>query len=89
MSRTKAEQKRIDTAYRRRVLDLPRNRMTMDVGRIGYADEGLRLTFAIGIPFDFHVEVQLSREDAESLIEQLRANLDDPRQDNLLKGTKS
>lgn len=86
--RSKAEQKRIDIAYRRRVLDLPRHRMTMDVGRLGYDDEGLRLTFAIGSPFDFHVEAQLSRADAESLIAQLRANLDDPRQANLVKGTK-
>lgn len=84
--RTKAEEKRIETAYRRRVLDLPHHRMTMDVGRIGYDEEGLRLTFAIGMPFDFHAEVQLSRADAESLIEQLRANLDDPRNANLPKG---
>jgi hypothetical protein len=67
---------------------MPIHRMTMDVSRIGYDEEGLRLTFAIGMPFDFHVEVQFTRADAESLIEQLRANLDDPRQANLPKGTK-
>lgn len=89
MSRTKAEQRRIDIAYRQRVLDMPRNRMTMTVGRLGYADEGLRLTFAVGSPYDYHTEVQLSRADAESLIEQIRANLDDPRQANLIAGTKS
>ena len=88
MKRTKAEQKRIETIYRHRLLDLPHDRMTMRVSRLGYTEEGLRLTFAIGSPFDFHIEVQLSRADAESLIEQVRANLDDPRQANLQKGTK-
>lgn len=86
MARTKKEEARIKTACRRRILDLPRHRMTMDVGRIGYEGEGLRLTFAIGSPFDFHVEIQFSRADAESLIEQLQANLDDPRQKNMPKG---
>lgn len=87
MARTKAEQNRIDTQYRSRVLDLTVNRMVMEVGRIGYADEGLRLSFSIGFPHDFSVEVQLTRADAESLIEQIRAHLEDPRHDNLPKGT--
>lgn len=85
--RTKKEEARVKVACRRRVLDMTLHRMTMDVSRLGYADEGLRLTFAIGSPFDFHVEVQMTRADAESLIEQLQANLDDPRSANLAAGT--
>ena len=69
------------------MLDLPQNRMVMRVSRIGYPDEGLRLEFCIGMPFDFHVEAQLTRSDAESLIEQLRAHLDSETSDNLQLGT--
>lgn len=87
MKRTATEQKRLEAQYRSRVLDLTRNRMVMEVGRLGYDEEGLRLEFSIGMPYDFSLEVQLSRADAESLIEQLRAHLDDPRHNNLPQGT--
>jgi hypothetical protein len=68
-----------------RELDLARP-MRVDVGRIGYADEGLRLTFSIGSPYKFNAEVQLSRADAEWLVARLRAELADPRNANLPKG---
>lgn len=84
---TAKEQRQRELMYRERVLDLPKNRMTMRVARIGYPDEGLRLEFCIGMPFDFHVEAQLTRSDAESLIEQLRAHLDSKTSDNLQFGT--
>lgn len=84
-----AETHRRETAYRSRILDLPINRMVMRVGRIGYPNEGLRLSFSMGFPHKFSTEIQLTRGDAESLIEQLRANLESPNCNNLPEGTKS
>ncbi len=67
-----------------RTLDL--SAMRAAVGRLGYPDEGLRLTLAIGCPYDFHVEVQFSRRDAEWLVARLTAELSDPKNDNLPAG---
>lgn len=65
-----------------RALDLAKP-MQIDVGRIGYASEGLRLTLSIASPYEFNAEVKLSRADAEWLVERLRQALADPRNDNL------
>lgn len=70
-----------------RWLDLARP-MRMDVGRIGYDEEGIRLTMSIGSPYEFDAEVKLSRADAEWLVASLRRELDDPRNANLPKGVK-
>lgn len=51
--------------------------------RIGYPDEGLRLTVFDKIPYNFHVELQLSRSDAVALAHALREALKDPRNANL------
>lgn len=69
-----------------RILDL--SHMRADVGRLGYPDEGLRVTFAIGCPFDFHAEVQLSRADAEWLVARITAELNDPKNTNLPVGSR-
>ena len=53
------------------------------VSRIGYEDEGLRLTIFDQTPFKFHVELQLSRKDAENLIQILQEQLNDERQVNM------
>ena len=47
----------------------------IEVSRIGYADEGLRLTVANNMPYKFHVEVQLAKEDIEWLIAKLQQAL--------------
>jgi hypothetical protein len=86
-TRTDEEQRHVETLYRERALDMATG-MRMVVGRIGYPDEGLRLTFSIHCPYDFHAEVQLSRADAESLVEQVNAWLNDPRQANLQNGKR-
>lgn len=70
---------------RSRPLDLAAP-MHANVGRIGYEEEGLRLTLSIESPYQFNAEVKLSRADAEWLIARLRAELDDPRNANLPKG---
>lgn len=57
--------------------------MWVRVSRIGYEDEGIRLTFSTGMPFDFHVEVQLSRIDTEALIESLQDELERNKNRNL------
>jgi hypothetical protein len=69
-----------------RALDLSAP-MRADVGRLGNDEEGLRLTLAIGSPYEFNAEVKLSRGDAEWLVARLRAELDDPRNVNLPLGT--
>lgn len=65
-----------------RALDLARP-MRMDVSRIGYPDEGLRLTVSIDSPYQFNVEVKLSRRDAEWLRARLDAELANPSNDNM------
>jgi len=44
--------------------------------RIGYEDEGIRLTFFDNIPFKLSFEVQLSKKDTKELIEQLKNKLE-------------
>jgi len=70
-----------------RALDLA-TPMRVDVGRIGYGDEGLRLTFSIGSPYEFNAEVKLSRADAEWLRLRLAQELENPRNANLPKGRR-
>lgn len=67
---------------RSRPLDLARP-MHLDISRIGYADEGLRLTLSIDSPYQFNAEVKLSRADTEWLIQRLTAELADPKNANL------
>jgi hypothetical protein len=55
----------------------------LELSRIGYAEEGLRLTVFDQIPYNFHVEVQLSRSDAVALVSYLQAHIANPRNDNL------
>jgi hypothetical protein len=47
----------------------------LSVSRIGYADEGIRFVAAVGMPFNYHSEIQLSRGDALWLISALREEL--------------
>jgi hypothetical protein len=61
--------------------------MDVDVGRIGYDDEGLRLTLSLGSPYQFNAEVKLSRGDAQWLIDRLQAELAHPKNANLPTGT--
>ena len=56
------------------------------LSRIGYDEEGLRLTFSIGCPYEFNAEVKLSRGDARWLRDALTDALNDPRNANLPKG---
>jgi len=44
--------------------------------RIGYEDEGLRLTFFDKIPHNISFEIQLSKADATKLLTLLRIKLD-------------
>lgn len=62
--------------------------MRMDVSRIGYDEEGLRLTVALGSPYEFNAEIKLSRADAEWLVARLQVELADPRNANLPAGRK-
>ena len=71
---------RVDT---HRVMSM--NGMTGSVTRIGYPDEGLRLTFSIGMPFDYSAEIQLGRADAEWLRDLLTQALADKSSENLPK----
>ena len=57
--------------------------MYVRVSRLGYEDEGIRLTFSTGMPFDFSVEVQLSRRDTEALIKSLLDELERNKDGNL------
>ena len=59
------------------------NNMTLEVSRIGYADEGLRLTIAMGCPYKYNSEIKLGRADAEWLCARLRQELDDPKNENM------
>jgi hypothetical protein len=68
-----------------RALDLARP-MRCDVGRLGYPDEGLRLTLSIDSPYEFNAEVKLSRADVEWLIARLTAELANPQNANMPKG---
>lgn len=68
-----------------RDLDLARP-MRIDVGRIGYPDEGLRLTLGIDSPYQFNAEVKLSREDARWLLRRLHEELDAQKNTNMPKG---
>ena len=45
------------------------------VSRIGYPEEGIRLTFLDDVPFRLHFEVQLSRKDTEQVIAALTDEL--------------
>jgi hypothetical protein len=56
------------------------------VSRIGYGDEGLRLTLSVGMPYEFETEVKLSRADAMWLRDALTAALVDPRNENMPTG---
>jgi len=47
------------------------------IGRIGYDDEGIRLTFLDNVPCKLHFEVQFSKRDTEKLIEQLTLALEE------------
>lgn len=62
--------------------------MSADVARLGYEDEGLRFTLAIHSPYDFNAEVKLSRADAEWLRSRLDAELADPKNSNMPKGSR-
>ena len=55
------------------------------ISRIGYPDEGIRVTFLDAVPYNLHFEVQLSRTDAEWMIAKLQDMLKSERQDNLPK----
>ena len=57
--------------------------LALRVSRIGYEDEGLRLTIFDQTPFKFHVELQLSRKDTKNLIKILEAKLSEERQVNM------
>ena len=63
-------------------LEIAKN-ITCSVGRIGYNDEGIRVTFFDDMPFNCHFEIQLSRRDTEALIELLRNELLNKRSSNL------
>jgi len=63
--------------------------MRADVSRIGYDEEGLRLTISLGSPYKFNAEVQLSRADATWLRDRLTQELNDPRNGNMPKGRAS
>jgi hypothetical protein len=57
--------------------------LKMKLGRIGYAEEGLRLTIYMGMPFEFNAELKLSRRDALWLHAQLDKALADPSNSNM------
>jgi hypothetical protein len=57
--------------------------MHIHLSRIGYPDEGIRLTVHQGLPFNFDSTVQLSRSDAEWLVTELNKMLKDPDHKNL------
>lgn len=69
-----------------RTLDLAQP-MYIDVSRLGYGDEGIRLTFAINSPYEFNSEVKLSRADAEWLVRRLQVELAEPKNANLPRGS--
>lgn len=69
----------------KRTLDLAKP-MRLDVSRIGYADEGLRLTLSIDSPYQFNAEVKLSRRDVEWLLLRLDHELKNPKNANMPKG---
>ena len=71
-----------------RALDLA-TPMHADVSRLGYTDEGLRLTLSIDRPYAFNAEVKLSRADAEWLRDRLTQELNDRRNANMPKGPKT
>jgi hypothetical protein len=56
------------------------------LSRIGYDTEGLRLTFAIGSPYEFNAEIKLSRADCVWLRDALTQALANPRNANMPKG---
>lgn len=58
------------------------------VNRIGYEEEGLRLTLSIGCPFEFNSEVKLSRGDCEWLRDVLTRALEDQQNANMPKGKR-
>jgi len=60
--------------HKERTLDLAAP-LRLAVGRIGYPEEGLRLTIARGMPFKFNSEVKLSRRDCKWLVEALNEAL--------------
>lgn len=68
--------------------DLDLCELHCQVSRIGNYDEGLRLTFSIGCPFEFNAEIKLSRSDCEWLRDALTAQLLDPRNDNMPRGSR-
>jgi hypothetical protein len=55
----------------------------LELSRIGYPDEGIRMIVFDNIPYKFHVELQLSRRDTQQLIGELQKILDDKNQENL------
>jgi hypothetical protein len=57
--------------------------LRVQVTRLGYPDEGIRLTIAHGMPFEFSTELKLSRRDTERLIAALQHQLADPSSENL------
>jgi hypothetical protein len=60
-----------------RMLEITNN--YIHLSRIGYSDEGVRLTIHDTVPYKFHVEVQLSRKDMEWLVAELQKELSNPR----------
>lgn len=42
--------------------------LNVKCSRIGYEEEGLRLQIFDKVPFNFHIELQLSKSDCEQLI---------------------
>jgi hypothetical protein len=70
-----------------RHLDLARP-MRLDVSRLGYDGEGLRLTLSIDSPYRYNAEVKLSRGDAEWLVKRLQQELANPKNTNLPEGDR-
>jgi hypothetical protein len=62
--------------------------MTLEVSRIGYADEGLRLTLALGSPYKYNSEVKLGRADAEWLCQRLRQEVIHDQAERFHKGCR-
>jgi hypothetical protein len=56
--------------------------LNVKCSRIGYEDEGLRLQIFDVVPFNFHVELQLSKADCLDLIELLKDNYEDQKDNN-------
>lgn len=54
--------------------------LNIDCVRIGYKDEGLRLQIFDTKPFNFHVELQLSKKDCKRLIDLLQKSYENEKE---------